>query len=139
MMEEGPWQRMDAQHRRSFKTLAAGEVPEGAGVYAVYRDGRRMYVGKANSLRSRIWGNHSGRGAVMTGSALRRNVAEHLGIGSAADIKARRIQPTADQVAEVRSWLDECSIAWMECQDAAAAVTLEIELKAVFKPPLTKT
>lgn len=59
-MEEGPWQRMDAQHRRSFKTLAASEVPEGAGVYAVYRDGRRMYVGKANSLRSRVWVTISG-------------------------------------------------------------------------------
>lgn len=74
----------------------------------------------------------------MTGSALRRNIAEHLGIGSAADIKARRTQTTADQAAQVRSWLDGCSIAWIECDNAAVAVALEAELKAVDKPPLTK-
>jgi len=33
-------------------------------------------------------------------------VAEHLGIATAADIKARRYQPTPDEVRAVRDWLD---------------------------------
>jgi hypothetical protein len=51
-----------------------------------------MYVGKADALRDRVRKNHSGRGPVTTSSAPRRNIAAHLGIASAADIKARRYQ-----------------------------------------------
>jgi hypothetical protein len=54
------------------------DVPTDAGVYAWYRDGVAIYVGKAVSLRARVWGNHLGRGSVMTSSAFRRNVAAHL-------------------------------------------------------------
>jgi len=61
-------------------SLRSSDIPESPGVCALYRDDSRMYVGKADCLRDRIWKNHSGRGAVMTGSAMRRNVAEHLGI-----------------------------------------------------------
>jgi len=39
----------------------------------------------------------------MTGSALRRNIAEHLGISTAADIKARRYQPSPEEVDAVRA------------------------------------
>ena len=60
-------------------TLTAGDLPVGPGVYALYGDGDRMYIGKADSLRDRVWKNHSGRGQLMTTSAMRRNIAEHLG------------------------------------------------------------
>ena len=95
-------------------------------------------LGKANSLRDRVWGNHSGRGMSLTGSALRRNVAEYLGIASAADIKTGRYRPTAEEVAKVRAWLDGCDVAWVECETPAAALRLEYEMKADGKPPLTK-
>ncbi len=74
----------------------------------------------------------------MTSSALRRNVAERLGIATAADIKARRYQPTAAEVACVREWLDECEVTWTECMDEPEAVALESGMKAEYRPPLTK-
>jgi len=49
-----------------------------------------VYVGKAKSLSSRLGKAHPGRGVSMTNSALRRNVAEHLGIAAANDIKTGR-------------------------------------------------
>lgn len=66
-------------------------------------DGRAIYVGKAMNLHGRVWKKHMGLGAVMTGSAFRRNVAAHLGIASAADIKARRYLPTGRDVTLVNS------------------------------------
>ncbi len=119
-------------------TLTAGDLPVGPGVYALYGDGDRMYVGKADSLRDRVWKNHSGRGQLMTTSAMRRNIAEHLGIATSADIKARRYQPAPDEVQAVRDWLDGCHVAWLECESKSAAKTFEDDFKAEHKPPLTK-
>jgi hypothetical protein len=119
-------------------TLRAADIPESPGVYALDRDGERMYVGEADCLRDRVWKNHSGRGAVPTGSAMRRNVAEHLGIATAADVKARRYQPTSEEVAAVRTWADGCDIAWVECESTAAAKLLEDDFNAEYRPPLTK-
>jgi excinuclease UvrABC nuclease subunit len=67
--------------------LRAADVPTSPGVYALYRDSERMYVGKAGNLRERVWSNHSGRGIAMTSSAMRRNIAAYLAIATAADIK----------------------------------------------------
>lgn len=106
-----PWRRMQARPRRSMADLKAGDIPGTPGVYALYRDGQRMHVGKADCLCNRMRKNHSGRGAVMTSFALRRNVAGHLGIATSDDIKARSYQPPADEVAAVRAWLDGCDIA----------------------------
>lgn len=129
---------MDELQRRSVRDLRADDIPMSAGVYALYRDGARSYVGKAGCLRDRVWKNHSGRGAVMTSSALRRNIAQHLGIATAADIKARRYQPTPAEVVRVREWLEGCDIAWCECEDERLAVALETAIKAEYRPPLTK-
>jgi hypothetical protein len=129
---------MDRQPRLSMATLRGADVPEEAGVYALYREGERMYVGKANSLQDRVWKNHSARGNVLTGSALRRNVAQALGIASAADIKARRYQPTEEELLYVRRWLDGCDITWVVCATKQRAEDLEKDIKAEFTPPLTK-
>lgn len=137
-MPEPFWREMNGRPRRSMKTLRAEEVPTTPGVYALYRDGEQMYVGKASSLRDRVWKNHSGRGMVMTSSAMRRNVAEHLGLATAADIKAGRSKPTSEQVAAVREWLDGCEVAWRECETEPVAVKLEATMKAEYRPPLTK-
>jgi hypothetical protein len=121
-----------------MRELRATDIPISPGVYALYRAGAPMYVGKAGCLRDRVWGNHSRRGTNMTNSALRRNVAQLLGIATAADIKGRRYHPTAKDTAAVRAWLDGCEIAWRECADEPAAVALETALKAEHMPPLTK-
>lgn len=129
---------MDAMRRRPMIKLEASDIPTLPGVYTLYRDGKAVYVGKAKSLRQRIWRNHSGRGRSMSSSAMRRNVAQHLGFGSANDIKLGVLRLAEEQVAAVRGWMDGCEIAWIECADESAAVALEKGLKAETVPPLTK-
>jgi len=132
------WDEMDARLRRRLDTLRRRDVPTTPGVYALYRNGDAQYVGKASSLRTRFWGKHMGRGASMTGSALRRNVTDLLGIASAADIKARRYLPTADDAARVVAWIRACEVAWIETPTPADALDLEDAMKAEKLPPLTK-
>ena len=136
----GPlWDRMDAQPRFRAADLARADVPTDPGVYAWYRRGRAVYVGKADSLRDRAWKNHMGQSATMGTSAFRRNVAESLGYGSSADIKAKRVthsRPTSSPT--VRAWIIGCSVTWIVCPSTAAAMTLESRMKAEWMPPLTK-
>lgn len=132
------WSEMDQRARIGLARLLKEAIPISPGVYALYRHDERMYVGKAASLRERIWKNHCGRGAVMTGSALRRNIAEHLGIASSADIKSRRYAPTGGEIEAVRLWLDGCEIAWIESASPERAGQDEAALKAEYMPLLTK-
>jgi len=118
--------------------LSAADIPASSGVYALYCEGARAYVGKGASLRSRIWENHSRRGVSMTNSALRRNIAEHLGVATSAEIKSRRYMPSPADASAVRSWLDQCKIAWIECETEASALSLEDKLKREHLPFLTK-
>lgn len=74
----------------------------------------------------------------MTGSAFRRNVAEHLGIALAADIKAGRYKFTPDTAAIVRTWIEGCDVAWTKCVSDDAARAVEARLKRESRPPLTK-
>jgi excinuclease UvrABC nuclease subunit len=129
---------MDREARRRFEDLSRDVIPTSPGVYALYRDGERTYVGKAKALRDRIWGNHARTGTSMTNSAMRRNVAELLGIATASEIKKREHVVTDADAAAVTSWLGSCEIAWLVCKTAADAIELEAQLKAEFKPPLTK-
>jgi hypothetical protein len=78
------------------------------------------------------------QGRVMTGSAFRRNVAEHLGIATAAAIKSRAYQPTDDELARIRAFIEACEVAWITTDTPASALTLEREIKREWIPPLTK-
>jgi excinuclease UvrABC nuclease subunit len=128
---------MNWQPRHAAVGLRKPDLPEAPGVYAWYRGGEAFYVGKANSLRDRL-GRHLGRGRVMTGSALRRNVAEHLGISTAALIKSRVYQPDADELSAVRAFIKSCDVAWIAVETPAAALKLETQMKREWTPPLTK-
>lgn len=129
---------MDARPRLRARDLRAVDVPLSPGVYAWYRRGRAVYVGKADELRGRAWSNHMGQSSSMGSSAFRRNVAEHLDFGTPGDIKAKRVRLTRIQLAEVRAWILGCALAWVECRTVAAAKELEIDMKAEWIPPLTK-
>src|SRR5688572_33134674 len=107
------WARMHQGPRLKLNALTRADVPSAPGVYALYRQGGARYVGKASSLRSRFWGNHMSRSHDMTNSALRRNVAEHIGIASSADIKAGRHQPDEEELARVDGWIRQCEVAWL--------------------------
>jgi excinuclease UvrABC nuclease subunit len=130
---------MGARRRRPMSSLKKEDIPLDPGVYALYRSGKRAYVGKAKCLQDRVWKNHSGRGLDMGTSALRRNVAEHLGIATANDIKEKHYGVSAEEAKRVRTWLDRCEIAWRKCATEAAAVKLEKAMKREYMPPLTKS
>jgi excinuclease UvrABC nuclease subunit len=132
------WRKMHAAPRQGVASVTHAGISPRPGVYALYRDGSAVYVGKAKSLGSRLWTNHFRRGMSMTNSALRRNVAEFVGIAAAADIKKRRYRPTADDARRVSDWIRECEVAWIECDSEEEALALEKALKAEWKPPLTK-
>jgi excinuclease UvrABC nuclease subunit len=129
---------MDKADRISVSELRKRDIPTSPGVYALYRDAERLYVGKATSLQGRVGGQHGGKGASMTNSALRRNVCQLLGIASAADIKARRYRTTSTDAARVSEWLQGCAFAWIECGSPAEALALETRMRAEFKPPLNR-
>ena len=97
-----------------------------------------MYVGKARSLRSRVGGQQSGKGASMTNSALRRNVCQLLGIAAAADVKARRYRTTIAGAGRVTAWLSGCEFAWVACASPAEALELETAMRVEFRPPLNR-
>jgi Holliday junction resolvase RusA-like endonuclease len=136
---EGPlWVTMNAQPRLRAATLTEGASPSGPGVYAWYRNSTPIYVGKAASLRSRLWRNHLGRGRSMTNSAFRRNVAEELGIAAASAIKDGVYVPSAEDVQSVNEWVRGCEGAWIVCESHDAAIELEKAMKREWLPPLTK-
>src|SRR5262245_47157905 len=101
---------MHAARRHMPADLTFGTVPSNPGVYAWYRRGRAVYVGKADSLARRVWSNHLGQSRSMSGSAFRRNVAEHLGIATSADIKAKRYVLNEAQLRAVRLWIEGCRV-----------------------------
>ncbi len=129
---------MNEAPRSRVAELTEMSISDRPGVYAFYREGVPVYVGKAGVLRSRLWRNHLRKSPSMTNSALRRNIAESLGISTAAEIKSRRYRTTPQDAVRVTAWLVECDVAWLECLDVTAALTLESELKSEFKPALTK-
>lgn len=132
------WSQMGRRRRRSMSSLRKEDIPLDPGVYALYHADKPMYVGKAKSLQGRVWKNHSGRGRGMGASAMRRNVAEHLGIATANEIKERLYRVSHEEAGHVRAWLDRCEIAWHKCPTETAAVELEKAMKREYLPPLTK-
>jgi len=119
--------------------MKRSEIPQCPGVYAWYRDGKPVYVGKADDLRDRIWSRHLGQSFSLHWSSLRRNVAEHLGFGAANDIYEKRLRLDQNQRSAVRDWILACSIVWIECVTRDEAIRLEAEIKAEWMPPLTKS
>ncbi|MEO6577980.1 MAG: hypothetical protein ABIO99_03670 [Candidatus Limnocylindria bacterium] len=129
------WIGSDAgAHDSSMRVMCRGAQGSTPGIGR----GRAVYIGKADELHGRAWGDHMGNGASMGSSAFRRNVAERLGFGSSADIKERRVRLSPIQLAEVRSWILRCSVTWIECRTIAEAVELEKAMKREWMPPLTK-
>jgi hypothetical protein len=133
-----PWYVMDRQPRCSMVELRFAGVPESPGVYAVYREGQQVYVGETSSLHTRICRCHLSQSRTMTTSALRRNVAEYLGVATAAAIKSGAHTPTPQQVAAIGAWMAECDIAWVDCESKKEAMRFERELRQQRMPPLNK-
>lgn len=79
-----------------------------------------------------------GQSRSLHASAFRRNMAEHLGFGSANNIYNKVIRLSDEQRAAVRAWLEGCQLAWITTASAPAAKLLEDDLKTEWLHPLTK-
>ena len=132
------WVDMNNAVKHCVADVVAGMLPAAPGVYAWYRDGQRQYVGRATSLRARLWKNHLSQSRSLTNSALRRNVAQWLGFATTAALKRREITLTADQLGRVHRWVRSCELAWLICDSARDAIELEAQLRKEFLPPLNQ-
>lgn len=133
------WTRMDAATRHGATVVAGAEVPADPGVFAVYRRGEAMFLGRApadGGLRERVHDRHLATGPDLTASAFRRNVATRLKVADVDEVRSRPLTP--DEVTRVNRWVAGCDVAWLTCADDDEATTLESALKAEFRPPLTK-
>jgi hypothetical protein len=74
----------------------------------------------------------------MTGSALRPNVAERLGISTAQLTYERAYQPGSEELARIRGFVEGCEVAWIVCTTSADALDLGGRMKQEWVPPLTK-
>jgi len=117
--------------------LLRGHIPQVAGVYAWFRDGDCVYVGKAKNLRQRL-SAHRSTSADLSRSTLRASVAvRELGIGR----KTARSRPStlhAEQVSQVNEWLAACEVAWVACPDPGVADEMERRLRGHWMPPLNR-
>ncbi|MBX3196431.1 MAG: hypothetical protein KF727_15205 [Microbacteriaceae bacterium] len=135
----GEWRALLERTTCPVSELARSDVPEQPGVYLWRRDGLVQYVGKATSLRSRLWGSHLGRGVTLSGSSLRRNVCELLfGIPPAVTAKPDPQPVTSAQAEAIAAWLRGCELSWLECETIAAAGELEDRLRRAWLPPLNR-
>lgn len=133
------WRALLERTARPVSELARSDVPEQPGVYLWRHAGLVQYVGKATSLRSRLWGSHLGRGVILSGSSLRRNVCELLfGIPPTVTAKPNPQPITPAQAAAIAAWLRGCELSWFECETIAAAGNLEDCLRRAWLPPLNR-
>lgn len=105
------WKRMNAEVRRDPAALRRADLPIDPGVYAWYRRGRAVYVGKGDSLAVRL-SCHLSKGRSLANSAFRRNVAQHLGIASARAIYLGEYVPTDDDLRRIRIFVESCRVAF---------------------------
>lgn len=132
---------MNAQPRLAAASLNSKDVPTGPGVYAWYHDGEAVYSGRAlggDGLHGRIWKNHLKTGNDLSRSSFRRNVCEHLGIAPTSKTTVRPTLMTDADVVPVNRWIQECEVAWIECQSAGEAKALEKALQAEWMPPVSR-
>ena len=109
---------MGAAVRTPAGKLSRESIPDRPGVYAFFRSGQAKYVGTTASLRTRVWKKHLGQSSTLRGSALRRTLCS-----------AARENPCLDHALPSR-------VAHLYDEHKRSA--LERELKAEFKPRLTK-
>jgi hypothetical protein len=132
------WDRLLAAPRRVVRSLTSSDIDARPGVYLWRHGGRVAYVGKAKSLRDRIWKRHLGGSRSLGGSSLRRNVCELLlGIPTSETLRGRR-KMTPEEVSTIREWLRECEIAWVTTESEASALALEKRLRLTWMPPLNR-
>lgn len=129
------WQAVLERPRRLARHVDRRDIPAGPGVYAWFRDGDCVYLGKASSLRSRL-NTHLGTSLDLSRSTLRSWIAvRELGLDR-AHTRHRPTRMTSDQVAVVNDWIGACDLAWVETATKEEAAALESRLLGAWRPPI---
>lgn len=129
------WITIQSQHRHRAGSVAPARIPRDPGVYAWFRDGNCVYLGKASSLRSRL-STHLATSLDLSRSTLRSWVAvRELGL-ERTYTRRRPSVMTPDQVRVVTAWIHSCELAWVETDSAVSAAALESALLKHWRPPI---
>lgn len=132
---DSSWDLLMGAPRHQATELRRANIPPTAGVYAWFRGGECVYIGKATDLRSRL-SSHRSTSLDMSRSTLRASVAvQELGV-TRRFARQRPSAMTPAQVDVVNEWLANCDVAWFQCADGREARTLERRLLADRLPRL---
>ena len=137
MADETGWDQVEGAPRRRAGDLQLADVPRDPGVYAWFRDGQCVYVGKAASLRRRL-SAHLRTSPDLSRSTLRASVAVRELNVTRATARARPPVITREQAGVINRWLGECGIAWVTCSSPQAADELERLLRRERMPVLNR-
>jgi hypothetical protein len=136
------WRALTSVERHAPQTVRNDQtmIPRGPGVYAWFRDGEPVYVGRAASkggLRHRL-GQHLEIGTDLSHSTFRAWVAvDQLGLTRKA-ARDRLAGVTLEQAAAVTAWVDGCAVGWVELDSVGEAKRFEHGLLYAWEPPLNK-
>lgn len=134
-LHTGDWESVRSQRRNLAGSLNRAQIPTGPGVYAWFRDGECVYLGKASSLRPRL-ATHLATSLDLSRSTLRSWVAvRELGL-ERAYTRQRPSAMTPEQVGVVTAWIHHCELTWVETESASSAAALESALLAQWRPPI---
>lgn len=129
------WVHIVARPRLLAGTVQRADVPSQPGVYAWFRDGECVYLGKASNLRSRLT-SHLASTLDLSRSTLRSWVAVRE-LGLAREYTRRRpTVMTGEQVAVVNAWIRGCELAWTTTETKEEASALEARLLRAWHPPI---
>lgn len=129
------WARLLAQPRLAPADLDRAGLPSRPGVYAWFRQGVPVHLGRATGkrgLRARVGGDHLLSDADLSRSPFRRAVAAHLGL-PVEEADGRALVGPEGAVA-IDDWIASCAVAWLACATPDIAIDLEAALAAEHRP-----
>lgn len=129
------WDVVLTRPRRLASEVCRKDIPDSPGIYAWFRDGECVYLGKATDLRSRL-STHLGKSLDLSRSTLRSWVAvRELGV-TREYTRRRPTVMTSGEVAVVTGWIRGCDLAWVTTDSKEDAAHLESTLLTAWRPPI---
>ena len=129
------WKTLVTASRHSNAGLKRADIPAVPGVYAWFKGGECVYVGKAADLRERL-SSHRSRSLDLSRSTLRASVAiRELGV-TRAYARSRPSRMTSSEIARVNAWFEAAAVAWIVCSTPKGSEALEGRLRKLWMPEL---